>query len=700
MSLPAFGWLVGTVLQPFGDFAVTATGEVGARARDGRLVFNITTVKLGVMLLAFGAAYGATAAAAGRLSWRRLLGGTAAILFVVVLRLCVEIALYCDHSRVLLSAAPSRLEQFSDPLRQLPWLLGLAALLSRLGWNPGSRIVAGGAPAVGRWICCCLALFLGTVAVFAAGNLRMPSRSFSGAVVIDDRHSEYWASAGRRMSTEWYGDFSTYNLAAVTEYLGHFYPVRVNRTGRYTPGSLDDVGVLVLKTPTVDFDEQEVATILDFVEAGGGLVLLGDHTNLMGTSSRLNRFAVPAGIAFVFDAVSQSRGGGFSLSPAPELPHPVRGPNPQSEEFMTGCSLRLAPGVDALLVAPAETRVRGDYSAGSFFGSLHNDPRSDVGPVAHAAASSHGRGTVIAYSDSTCMSSFGAFAYGRADFLLRAVDFAGRGGMGDAGLRWWMLALGLLAGGGGLVLLGREASPGWQLTGLVAVFAGALAGQQVVTSLHERVWPEVRPAVQPAKLQYVTRNTFGLLPPVLGRANPDWLPRAYDTLYAAIPRTGRFPELIGSLDSWSGEAPVMFLEPAAPVSTGQQQQFLSRLRAGGTALLGVSSQNLGFETMRSLLAGTSLGIEYHDAETRTVRFFKGPDDRFEQLAAGRVQLFETKVGDGRLLLVVGVEHWARERLGHAFAIPEPEKRELYEALYAVLRRLGPETGDRRKYALQ
>ena len=67
VSLPSVGWLVGTVLQPFGDFAATATGEVGARARDGRLLFDITTVKLGVMLLAFGAAYGVTAAAAGRL---------------------------------------------------------------------------------------------------------------------------------------------------------------------------------------------------------------------------------------------------------------------------------------------------------------------------------------------------------------------------------------------------------------------------------------------------------------------------------------------------------------------------------------------------------------------------------------------------------------------------------------------------------
>lgn len=701
VSLPLIGKAIGLLLSPFGGFGASALGEVRVEARDGCLLFGVTTEKIGLLLLAYVAASLSVSLALSRLNLRRLLAGGVVVVFVVVLRLGLEIALYADIGNVFLSRFPSPLARFGAVDRQMPWMLLLGICLSWVGWrfdSPG-RIIMAVRP-VRANLGLCLSTGLGVMVAMIALQVRLPSRVSQGTVVIDDFHSEFWASAGRRMNTDWYGDFSTYNLGAITEYLGHFYALSVNRNKRYAPGSLDAVDVLVLKTPTVDFEVEEVETILDFVQRGGGLVLIGDHTNLLGMSSRLNQFAVPAGIAFVFDGVSDGDSGAFSFAPSPTVSHPTRSVGACGVQFMTGCSLRMAQGVDALLVAPGSMRVLGDYANGSFFGTLHNDPRTDIAPVAHAAAGRFGDGTVLAYSDSTCLSSFGVFQYERADFMVRAIDFCARGGMSHSRWRWAALALGVMAAGTSLVSLLRTSTRSWQAAGLGVGIGVAILANTLVGAIHHRCWPEVCPCRRPTTVAYVSANTNGLMPPVLGTARPEWLPHSYDTLFAAVPRTGRFPKLIGGINNWDGRDPLIFIEPAHPLSPEQSKRFFAKLSAGGRALVAVASNEIGFETMKSLLVGPTLSIEFSDEVARKVRFIKGPDDTVQSLAGGRIQLYETQVGEGRILLVVGVEHWAREKLGHAFAIPDAGRADLYESLYRVLDRLGPQDVERRTYLIK
>ncbi|MFN3243209.1 MAG: hypothetical protein ACE37K_17035 [Planctomycetota bacterium] len=703
VAFPTIGSLIGTLMQPFGRFGASALGEISSQARDGRLLFEVSTVKLGVGLIGYLAAHAAATLAFGSLTVRRTLYGVLGMCAVLVVHLAVEIALYGDISKVLLQHFPSHLTRFSDVVRQIPWMLVAGITLIASGWrvDPPPAIDVAAASTIGlrERILCSVTVVLGALVALCALDLRLPDREGKGVVVVDDLHSEYWAAAGRRMNEDWYGDFSTYNLSAMSEYLGHYYPVRVNRSQRYRPGSLDDASVLVLKTPTLDFEPEEVETILAFVRGGGGLVLIGDHTNLMGTSSRLNQFAVHAGMAFVFDGVSNGHSGSFSFAPPPTTSHAIRGRDTAGSEFLTGCSLRLAPGVDPLLVAPRETRVRGDYANGSFFGTLYNDPRSDIAPVAHGAAGTIGDGTVFAYSDSTCLSSFGIFQYGRIEAMVRAIDFCARGGKSGASMRWLGFASGSLVCLIGLMLLRRWTSTTWLLAVLVSVGLSPVAARHLVEGLHERAWPDPQPVVELPHVDYISRNTNSLLPPVLGSSREEWLPRAYDTLYAAIPRTGRFPNIAGSLSTWTGEHPAMFLDPVTPVAEWVQQRTLATLRRGGRMLVGVSSASLGFDTTRSLLAGTSLGIEYQNEEANQVRFTKGPGDHYELLAGGKIQVYETAVGEGRLILVIGIENWARSVLGHAFSIPDADAAELYASLFRVLSRLGPDVIDRRTYLI-
>ena len=158
--------------------------------------------------------------------------------------------------------------------------------------------------------------------------------------------------------------------------------------------------------------------------------------------------------------------------------------------------------------------------------------------------------------------------------------------------------------------------------------------------------------------------------------------------------------MIGGINNWDGRDPLIFIEPAHPLSPEQSKRFFAKLSAGGRALVAVASNEIGFETMKSLLVGPTLSIEFSDEVARKVRFIKGPDDTVQSLAGGRIQLYETQVGEGRILLVVGVEHWAREKLGHAFAIPDAGRADLYESLYRVLDRLGPQDVERRTYLIK
>ena len=122
--------------------------------------------------------------------------------------------------------------------------------------------------------------------------------------------------------TEWYGQDAAYNYACIFDYLSHYYDV-----GRLEPknrpaddkrkelpassvaisqinsAALRDCDVLVLKTPTADFSPEEVQAIEQFVKRGGGLFLVGEHTDVFGTGRHLNSVAREFGFAFRHDCL-------------------------------------------------------------------------------------------------------------------------------------------------------------------------------------------------------------------------------------------------------------------------------------------------------------------------------------------------------------------------------------------------------------
>ncbi|MFC2037598.1 hypothetical protein ACFLYD_06500, partial [Chloroflexota bacterium] len=110
-----------------------------------------------------------------------------------------------------------------------------------------------------------------------------PGQQKTGRVLLDEYNSD-WEWTTQALDTQWYGHKSGYNYYSLGQWLNHYYQVDTNFEPR-TPELLEGVDVLIIKTPTAPFAPEEIDAIEAWVRAGGGLFLIGDHTNVFGTSS-------------------------------------------------------------------------------------------------------------------------------------------------------------------------------------------------------------------------------------------------------------------------------------------------------------------------------------------------------------------------------------------------------------------------------
>ena len=200
-----------------------------------------------------------------------------------------------------------------------------------------------------------------------------------------------------------HGDFSTYSFSSLAEWLGHWFAVDVNTSRTYEDSRLSAYDILLIKTPVRPIPEGEREAIIRFVEAGGGLLLVGDHTNLLGMGTHLNSLCVSHGIQFRYDSISNAAGG-FVEYQAPVLGSHVAALHVDELGFMTSCSLSLAPNAEAIVAADGCFRDPHDYSSSSFFGRRGAHPELEHGRMVLAGAVQVGEGRIVAFTDSTVWS--------------------------------------------------------------------------------------------------------------------------------------------------------------------------------------------------------------------------------------------------------------------------------------------------------
>ena len=221
------------------------------------------------------------------------------------------------------------------------------------------------------------------VAAVFGSSLTDPGHSKAGRVLIDEGHSE-WEDTMRTFDTNWYGQASTYNYYCLRKFLENYYAVTVNLAG-ITPQVLENQDIVILKCPTRAYAEKELEALFSFVGNGGGLFLIGDHTDVFGTSTVLNPLAKRFDISF--DKNGQwDIDGQFSVYNQPKtLGHPV-GRHTPAFLFATGCTLRAPVWSEKPVIGYGMMTRLADYKNENFFPDLeaHPEDRPEDG-FAHRA---------------------------------------------------------------------------------------------------------------------------------------------------------------------------------------------------------------------------------------------------------------------------------------------------------------------------
>lgn len=270
-----------------------------------------------------------------------------------------------------------------------------------------------------------LMIFLFIFSLVGIFKFQDPGTPKQGRILIDELHSE-WENSNKKIDKVWYGMLSTYNYYSWAEWLSKYYNIERNINNTLTLNLLNNYDILILKCPTNSYSEEEIKDIISFVDKGGGLYLIGDHTNVFGMNYYLNQISENFGIIFKMDATYELGTGLPSVyEPGKIFPHPIV-QNIEQFDFLTSCTLDAPINSENIIIGNRLLSEPGTYSTENFFREQINSADIEYGLMLQVAAVKYGNGRVLAFTDSTCFSNFCIFIDGYTTFNLGAINYLNR----------------------------------------------------------------------------------------------------------------------------------------------------------------------------------------------------------------------------------------------------------------------------------
>lgn len=224
-----------------------------------------------------------------------------------------------------------------------------------------------------------------------------PAKERGKRVLLYDRGHVMWMHP----VFGWYGDKSGGMFGNLPRYLD-FRGFEAKRD-TISEESLRGVDLLVIINLAEPFTEEEHRLTWDFVESGGALLCLGDHTGMGSIREPFNALLDPVGIRFKFDSAkgfSESWVNGMEWRPH-ETTRVVKDEN--STQIWTGASLDLDWSAEPVIVGKFAWSDSGDAENArrSYLGDFkynHGELLSDVVLVAEAR---YGKGKVLVFGDTS-----------------------------------------------------------------------------------------------------------------------------------------------------------------------------------------------------------------------------------------------------------------------------------------------------------
>ena len=427
----------------------------------------------------------------------------------------------------------------------------------------------------------------------------------AGRVVFVERHSE-WEPTDRAYDTESFGHDPSYSYTCIYDYCGQYFDVsRIQEEEKIDTARLSVCDVLVIKTPTAPYSSDEIRAIHRFVEGGGGLLLIGEHTDFMRIGLCLNQICSPLGFKFRPDNLFGVRDPYVQHVAPRRFPHPaVR--NVPYIRYAGSCSID--PGWSWGRAAVWNTGLWGldaDYNMENFFPEAYYHPEIRYGAYIQLWETRYGKGRVLAFTDSTIFSNFSTYESGKAEFMLDMVSWLNCRSIFD--LRGVRILVRLCGGAVIAVLvwlaMTRLSRPDgiWLVWFSMAMF-GYLASTAAIAAWQRGGQPEcLRPLVR-----VVIDRTTSRVPLSEGGYTNE--PNGYGMLEQWIPRLGHYTVRAVGPEAFSGDV-LLVVSPTLSVTEEYRQQLVDWVSEGGKLILIDTPDEFG-TTANSLLWPFGISVYY------------------------------------------------------------------------------------------
>ena len=187
------------------------------------------------------------------------------------------------------------------------------------------------------------------------------------------------------------------------EYLANYGYTYETLKGDVKKERLKGVGIFVVTNPQKDWTDDELLTIWNFVNKGGSLLVMGDHTNIMGTQPVLNKLLEPVHMKFNFDSGFPCRGEWkYCLS---TFLHPITShvKNYHDMSISVGATLSVQYPSFPVVIGKYGFSDFGDYfnTQGAYLGNYTYELGEKIGDVILVAANNYGKGKVLVFGDTS-----------------------------------------------------------------------------------------------------------------------------------------------------------------------------------------------------------------------------------------------------------------------------------------------------------
>lgn len=535
-----------------------------------------------------------------------------------------------------------------------------------------------------------LGLILGGCAIIG-WTFRDPGEQKAGRLLING-HGSDWEWTTEPMDTAVYNEKTTYNYYCLAEYLRYYFDVAANFE-LLSPDILKDVDVLILKMPTEPYAPEEIDAVVNFVRSGGGLWVIGDHTNVFGSSSFLNPLLRRFGYRLNYDSTHDLQTGKLTLYEKPPIfAHPSV-INLPPYLFATSCSMVAPWSADAAILGYGLRVDHLDYSQKNFFPDRSRKQFDHgFGLFLQQAGGRYGKGRLLIYTDSTTFSNFFMFIKGKPELALGSLSWLNR-----SNSYHWIKPVSLIVAFLALVLL--FLGSGWNAAALAGIILGASLMGWLTNESALSSYPLPQPKRAVPWVSFEREHSQYFLPTLrLGEEGDE----SYLTFFVWTQRVGAVPrEVYDFKEAVSSPNPIILIDPMVPFDDGEKKDLNTYLENGGNLLV-VNSADNASAVPAHVLAEYGLTLNNIPSTVDSLhtlmlagRYFPlNVKGKFSSISGGEPFLRSDRgdvigatvgVGDGRLWALSCGHLFRNSSMGQTTVVPDSGLKALYQIEFNLIR---------------